>query len=213
VTRRYRDADTVDFVVVGSGASGGVLARELSRAGFDVVVMEQGPRLGMQDFEHDELKYWFANGITNDPAVSPQSYRKTPAAPAKTLRAGDFPAAWYARLVGGSSVHFTANYRRLHDVDFRERSLLGAIPGADLRDWPLGYDELEPYCTKVEWEVGVSGLAGTHPTEPRRSRSPRSRIAAARPACTTTTWRSASGSRRGARWSWPRTVRRRRACC
>jgi choline dehydrogenase-like flavoprotein len=170
VTRRYRDADTVDFVVVGSGASGGVLARELSRAGFDVVVMEQGPRLGMQDFEHDELKYWFANGITNDPAVSPQSYRKTPAAPAKTLRAGDFPAAWYARLVGGSSVHFTANYWRLHDVDFRERSLLGAIPGADLRDWPLGYDELEPYYTKVEWEVGVSGLAGTHPNEPRRSR-------------------------------------------
>jgi choline dehydrogenase-like flavoprotein len=170
VTRRYRDSDTVDFVIVGSGAAGGVLARELSRAGFDVVVMEQGPRLGMHEFEHDELKYWFANGMTNDPAVSPQSYRKTPSDEARTLGAGAFPAAWYARLVGGSSVHFTANYWRFHDVDFRERSLLGGIPGADLRDWPFGYDELEPYYTKVEWEVGVSGLAGTHPNEPRRSR-------------------------------------------
>ena len=53
--------------MVGSGAAGGVMARELSQAGFTVLVFEQGPRLEAADFEHDELKYFFLNGITNDP--------------------------------------------------------------------------------------------------------------------------------------------------
>jgi choline dehydrogenase-like flavoprotein len=54
--RRYRNSTTVDFVVVGSGASGGVIARELAVAGFSTVVLEQGSRLTPADFEHDELK-------------------------------------------------------------------------------------------------------------------------------------------------------------
>ena len=39
-----------------------------------------------------------------------------------------------------------------------------------LVDWPITYDELEPYYTKVDWEVGVSGQAGASPFEPPRSR-------------------------------------------
>jgi choline dehydrogenase-like flavoprotein len=69
--RVFKPTDTVDFVVVGSGASGGTVARELSRAGFSVVVFEQGPRLTSADFEHDELKYHYLNGITNSPAINP----------------------------------------------------------------------------------------------------------------------------------------------
>ncbi len=168
--RTYRNSEAVDFVIVGSGAAGGVMARELSRAGFDVVVMEQGPRYRPQDFEHDELKYWLANGITTDPVVSPQTFRKTPADAAKKPDPGGINALLYARMVGGSSVHFTANFWRLHPVDFQERSLLGGVPGAALEDWPISYDELEPYYTKVDWEIGVSGLAGAHPNEPRRSK-------------------------------------------
>lgn len=57
MTRRFRDSELVDFVVVGSGTAGGVIARELARSGFSVVVLEQGPRYAAQDFEHDELKY------------------------------------------------------------------------------------------------------------------------------------------------------------
>ena len=76
--RTFKSTETVDFLVVGSGAAGGVMARELSQAGFSVLVFEQGPRLGPADFEHDELKYFFLNGITVDPKVSPQSFRKTP---------------------------------------------------------------------------------------------------------------------------------------
>ena len=58
-------------------------------------------------------------------------------------------AAGYARLVGGGSVHFTANHWRLHPEDFRERSVLGEIPGASLADWPITYEELEPWYTKA----------------------------------------------------------------
>jgi choline dehydrogenase-like flavoprotein len=166
--RVYRDSETVDFVVVGSGAAGGVIARELSQAGHSVVVMEQGPRFKPTDFEHDEFKYWMRNGITVDPAVSPQSFRKTPNDVAKPH--GGFPAAWYARMVGGSSNHFTANFWRFHESDFHERSLLGTIPGTGFEDWPISYAELEPYYTKVEWDVGVSGLAGASPFDPPRSK-------------------------------------------
>jgi choline dehydrogenase-like flavoprotein len=166
--RKFKAGEAVDFVVVGSGAAGGVMARELSQAGFTVLVFEQGPRLGPADFEHDELKYFFMSGITVDPKNSPQTFRATPKEQAKQLL-GVQPAL-YARLVGGSSVHYTANFWRFHEVDFKERSLLGSISGAAFEDWPITYQDLEPYYTKVEWEVGVSGLAYASPFDPPRSK-------------------------------------------
>ena len=166
--RKFKPNDTVDFVVVGSGAAGGVMARELSQAGFEVLVLEQGPRFTAADFRHDELDYWFNGAITNKLDTNPQTFRKTAAE--KAERVTEFPAAWYAPNVGGSSVHFTANFWRLHEVDFNERSRLGAIAGTTFSDWPITYDELEPYYTKVEWEVGVSGLAGASPFDPWRSK-------------------------------------------
>jgi choline dehydrogenase-like flavoprotein len=166
--RKFKDSHAVDFVIVGSGPSGGVLARELSRSGFDVVVLEQGPRLSPADFKHDELDYWFANGLTNNPIQNPQTFRSDPTK--KAERVIDVPSLMYARLVGGSSVHFTANYWRFHEIDFNERSVLGEISGTGFADWPIDYAELEPYYTKVEWEVGVSGLAGASPFDPPRSK-------------------------------------------
>jgi choline dehydrogenase-like flavoprotein len=169
LTRRtFKPSETVDFVVVGSGAAGGVIARELSIAGFSVVVMEQGPRLGPGDFEHDELKYNYLSGITNDPNISPQTFRVSAAETAQRPRWGN--SLVYARIVGGSSTHYTANFWRFHENDFNERTLLGAIPGTSFADWPISYQELEPYYTKVDWEIGVSGLAGASPFDPPRSK-------------------------------------------
>jgi len=166
--RRYRDSDAVDFVIVGSGAAGGVLARELSRANLSVVVLEQGPRLSPADFEHDELKYWFMAGITSDVRKSPQTFRSDATKKAEVPKVRD-PLV-YARGVGGSTLHYTANYWRFHEIDFRERSVLGEIPGTGFADWPISYAELEPYYTRVDWEVGVSGLAGVCPFEPPRTK-------------------------------------------
>ena len=153
---------------MGSGAAGGVLARELSQAGFSVVVLEQGPRLTLADFEHDELKYWFNAGLTNDVVKNPQTFRddRSKRGERNLVR----PSLYYARTVGGSSTHYTANYWRFHEVDFDERSRLGPIAGTGFADWPISYAELEPYYTKVEWEIGVSGLAGASPFDPPRSK-------------------------------------------
>jgi len=167
-TQRYRDSDTVDFVVVGSGAAGGVMARELSQRGLTVVVLEQGPRLSLASFTHDELKEWYLGGITNDAVENPQTFRDDEGkqAEVQTLK----PALWYGRAVGGASLHYTANYWRFHEIDFIERSVLGAIAGTGFADWPITYADLEPYYTKVEWEVGVSGLAGASPFDPPRTK-------------------------------------------
>ena len=166
--RVFKADEVTDFVVVGSGAAGGVIARELSQAGFTVLVFEQGPRMESADFEHDELKYQYLHGITNSPETSPQTFRSDPGKTA--VRPDHANSLVYARIVGGSSNHFTANFWRFHEVDFHEHSLLGDIPGAALADWPISYEELEPYYTKVEWEVGVSGLAGSSPFDPPRSK-------------------------------------------
>ncbi len=167
-TGKFADSEAVDFVIVGSGSAGGVIARELAQAGLSVVVLEQGPRLSPADFEHDELKYWFQGGITNDVEKHPQTFRKD--ASQTAARAEIRPPLWYGRTVGGASVHYTANYWRFHEIDFNERSVLGPIAGTGFDDWPISYADLEPYYTKVEWDIGVSGLAGVSPFDPPRTK-------------------------------------------
>jgi choline dehydrogenase-like flavoprotein len=162
---KYRTSDDVDFVVVGSGAAGGIMAKELSTNGFRVVVLEQGPYLTESDFVHNEIKVLNQNLLTNHPELQPNTFRKTPNDKAKPQR-----AVVYGRLVGGTSVHFTANFWRLHEIDFVERSKIGPISGTGFTDWPITYADLEPYYTKVEWEIGVSGLAGASPFDPPRSK-------------------------------------------
>jgi choline dehydrogenase-like flavoprotein len=162
---RFRPSDPVDFVVIGAGAAGGVVAKELATSGFRVVVLEQGPYLRAKDFNHDEVDVLYRAALINDPKKQPNTFRRTPEEVAQRQQCVE-----YARLVGGGSVHFTANYWRFHPEDFRERSMLGAIPGADLRDWPITYDELEPYYTKAEWDLGVSGLGGANPFDGPRSK-------------------------------------------
>jgi choline dehydrogenase-like flavoprotein len=165
---RYDPGQEVDFVIIGSGAAGGVLARELSLEGFSVVVLEQGPYRTAADFGHDELKNFFKGDLTGHPQwADPQTFRHTEAETA-VVSAGGVPPALYARGVGGSSVHFSGNYWRMRPVDFKERSLLGAIEGSGFADWPISYEELEPYYSKAEWDIGVSGVAG--PFDPPRSR-------------------------------------------
>jgi choline dehydrogenase-like flavoprotein len=161
----YKPSEEVDFAIVGSGAAGGVLAKELSTNGFRVVVLEQGPYLTPNDFSHDEIKVFNQHQLTNNPKLQPVTFRKTAQEKARLQ-----PSVMYGRCVGGSSVHFTANFWRFHEIDFIERSKAGDIPGASLADWPITYADLEPYYTKVEWEVGISGLAGASPFDPPRSK-------------------------------------------
>jgi len=149
---------------VGSGAAGGVMAKELATAGLSVVVLEQGPRVNPAEWQHDELRGNFGRSYTNDARRQPQTFRRTEQ---EVARQGGGRLG-YHRLVGGGSVMFTANYWRFHEIDFVERTRWGNIPGASLEDWPITYQDLEPYYTKAEWELGVSGEVG--PFDPPRSR-------------------------------------------
>jgi choline dehydrogenase-like flavoprotein len=160
---RFLPADTVEFVIVGSGAAGGIIAKELSTAGFSVVVLEQGPRLTEKQFDHDEFATFMQGRWSNNPATQPQSFRTSPTAEAERSF-----SAIYGRLVGGSNAHFTGNFWRMRPLDFNEASVLGGVPGTALADWPITYAELEPYYTKAEWELGVSGEPG--PFDPPRSK-------------------------------------------
>jgi choline dehydrogenase-like flavoprotein len=170
---RFPEKTRVDFVVVGGGGAGAIVAKELSLAGLQVVLLEQGPYLHERDFEHDELKFkdiFDPPGIgrevlTRDHALQPDTFRKT-----EKEKAVVVPFAEYGRCVGGGTVHFTGNYWRFHEVDFHERSKWGELPGTGLADWPITYRELERYYTKAEWELGISGQAGANPFDPPRSK-------------------------------------------
>lgn len=162
----YPTREEVDFVVVGSGSAGGIVARELSLAGFSTVVLEQGPYLRPGDFNHDEWAITQNEELLWGPRKGhPQTFRRH-----ENEKAEIAPQAvlGYAHNVGGSSAHFSGNFWRLRPIDFIERSVKGAISGTNFADWPITYDELEPYYTKVEWDIGMSGLAG--PWDPPRSR-------------------------------------------
>lgn len=136
---RHHDG-TVDACIIGSGAAGAVLAKELAEAGMTVVVLEAGRWLDTQrDFVNDELSMlgtldWDDLRITdgNDP-----------------LKLGRVNTG---RAVGGTTVHYTAAALRLDPTDFDTATRDGV--GVD---WPFGYDELAPYYAQVERALPVSG--------------------------------------------------------
>ena len=163
----FNPREAVDFVIVGSGAAGGILAKELATAGFRIVVLEQGRYRKQSEFTHDEIKYlingeMFGGGFRE----SGMTFRADPKDEAQPSERGD-PAA-YAKTVGGSSTVFSGHFWRMRPIDFNERSVLGPITGTNFADWPITYDELEPYYSKVEWDMGVSGAPGH--ADPPRSR-------------------------------------------
>lgn len=164
---RFPAREPVDFAIVGSGSAGGIIAKELSGAGFDVVVFEQGPYRTPRDFTHDEISVLYLEELQGGgPKVHQQTFRRDGSEVATVPPYGN--PAWYAQTVGGSSVHFSGNFWRFRQSDFMERSLLGPISGTNFADWPIRYEELEPYYTRVDWEIGVSGAPG--PSDAPRSK-------------------------------------------
>jgi choline dehydrogenase-like flavoprotein len=157
---------STDVVIVGSGAGGSALAYAFTNAGFDVVVLEKGPRHASAEFVHDEILGEqgvdvFPPSIDDDPHIvvelSPDRRE-----PRRTLD------GWSASCVGGGTMHMGASLHRMHPSDFRLRSLLGSFES--VADWPYTYADLEPYYTRAEWLLGVSGSDDGMPMELRRSR-------------------------------------------
>jgi choline dehydrogenase-like flavoprotein len=150
-----------DAVVIGSGAGGGPLALELSRAGLDVLVLEKGPRHERGDYDH-------VTGL--QPGAFAPSPREEPhtVVTRKTTSPLLTDLGWIAVCLGGGTVHMGSYLYRFHPDDFRMRSCFG--DHEEIADWPYGYDDLEPYYSRAEWEVGVSGRGGDNPFAGPRSR-------------------------------------------
>ena len=156
-SRSRARGDDADVVVVGIGAAGGVIAAELAEAGLRVIALEAGPatvRASTDEREFQVRRALFWNEteslVVNDGPVMRGSFM--------------------ARNIGvGGPLHWTAITYRFHPSDFRARSSSGAIAGTSLADWPLSYDDLEPFYARAEREIGVAGLAGANPFEGPRS--------------------------------------------
>jgi gluconate 2-dehydrogenase alpha chain len=154
----------VDVAVIGLGAAGGVAVLPLAQAGLKIAGIEAGGWMDPHTFRPDEIHNNVRRLVTSVPKAQREipTIRSRPGAPAQQAAAHPMMNA-----IGGTSIHYWAQSWRLKPWDFRTRSETirrygaSAIPaGSTLEDWPITYDDLEPFYDKVEYEIGVSGKAG-----------------------------------------------------
>ncbi len=152
-----------DAVVVGTGPAGATAAEVLTGAGWSVVMLEKGanhlldldaPYAPLGHVSNDELKFLTRHFLGPDPFLEPRTFRHREGEGDRIHVGGvnNLPST-----VGGGGFHADGKLPRFREVDFHARSELGPIEGADLVDWPFGYDELEPYYSAAERVVGVAG--------------------------------------------------------
>jgi gluconate 2-dehydrogenase alpha chain len=169
-----------DVVTMGAGWTAGILAQQLTARGTNVVSLERGPeRWTDPDFQHnhDSLHYRQRKAMMLDISKETWTWRPDPATQALPLRRyGSFHPG---HGIGGAGVHWAAETWRFYPSDFRYRSHhverygAGSIPaGATVQDWPISYEELEPYYDRYEHDVGVSGDAGNVRGEIRERGNP-----------------------------------------
>lgn len=176
--------DRFDALVIGSGASGSAVAAMLTGHGQKVLVLEAGPNYfpgidqptsstapfqALPQFGNDELKLTHRFQIQPDPIAEPRTFRHT-IAEGDRVGVGDY--ANFAKTVGGGATHADLKTPRFMPDDFRLGTLLGAdfnSSGADFADWPVSYDQLEPFYLYTERMMGVQGAEGVDPHQGPRS--------------------------------------------
>lgn len=151
--------DQVDVLVIGAGASGAAFTWSLATDGFDVLCLEQGGWMEPASYPttQDDWELHRQTDFNPDPNVRgldvdyPVNNDDSPIAPLMY------------NAVGGSTIHWSAHFPRFHPSDFRVRTLDGV---AD--DWPITYDQLEPYFDLNDKIMGVAGITGD-PAYPAKS--------------------------------------------
>jgi len=164
---------TVDAVIVSAGAGGGVVARELAEAGLSVVMLERGRWPTNADCRKDDLRNQRTSALghpfgpedgRNPRVVVDASGKKRIVQPSE----GGYQNN--AACVGSGTVSYGAMAWRFMPQDFRMRTHCGTPAGSTLDDWPISYDDLEPFYDKAEWEMGVSGDVDPDPFKGPRKR-------------------------------------------
>jgi choline dehydrogenase-like flavoprotein len=150
-TVSVRESGRADVLIIGAGASGGIAGKYLAEQGFDVVCLEQGRwmdraeyRGRSADWEITGRKQWFPSpnvrGLDQDYPLNEDESDISPL---------------MFNAVGGSMILYAGVWPRMLPSDFRVKTLDGV---AD--DWPLTYEELQPYYERTEADIGVSGAEG-----------------------------------------------------
>ncbi|MDG1751810.1 MAG: GMC family oxidoreductase [Thalassotalea sp.] len=164
-----------DICIVGSGAGASPVAYTLANAGVKVLILEKGPWLTEKEFYKDELAISLRDSynpdLTDEQHVIEEEYVRDDGS---TYWDGEATSDsgwsfWNGNVVGGSSNFMSGYFHRLKPVDFRLQSEFGEIEGANIVDWPISYDDLEPFYAQVERDVGVSGKVVEHPHQEPRS--------------------------------------------
>jgi choline dehydrogenase-like flavoprotein len=160
----------VNAVVVGSGAGGGVVAKELSEAGLSVVLLERGDWASFETHGQDELIQQTSTVMGIAPYGPDDRNPRVAESEGKwnVVMPGDYRYENNAACVGSGTVCYGALAWRFLEKDFRMRSTYGAPEGSTLEDWPITYNDLEPYYEKAEWEIGVAGDMSANPFAPPR---------------------------------------------
>ncbi len=148
---KFELGDDGVVVIIGSGAGGGTLANELCQKGINVVLLEAGKQESIDSFINDE---WgsFLQLAWLDKRTTSGNWRV----------AKDFPnlPTWTCKTVGGTTTHWAGASLRFHEQEFKARSVYGEIAGANLLDWPVTLQELEPYYARAEDKMGVTRTNG-----------------------------------------------------
>ncbi len=156
---------SADIVIVGSGVAGAISAYALAKKGFKVLVLEAGPRIERQEVVQaftatHNLDY--SSGFPNT-EHAPRPDWATPEGNGYIEQAEhDKSRMEYLRVVGGTTWHWSGVTPRYLPSDFKMKTTYGVG-----EDWPLTYDDLEPYYSAAEKEMGVGGDARNNDGSPR----------------------------------------------
>jgi gluconate 2-dehydrogenase alpha chain len=158
----------VDVVTVGAGWTAGILAWRFTQAGLRMTSLEQGPiRWATPDFEHnhDALRYTIRKAMMVDLARETWTWRPNPRKPSLPMR--QYGAFHPGQGLGGAGIHWAAETWRFYPSDMKYRThhveRYGEDklpPGNRIQDWPLTYEDLEPYYAQMDYDIGISGQAG-----------------------------------------------------
>ena len=166
---------TYDAVIVGSGPGGATVADVLSAAGWSLLLVEKGRNhllkpddlaVPASDYSNDEIKFLCRHFLGPDPLIEPRTFR-TGEEEGDHSHVGEVNSI--PTTVGGGGTHADGKVPRFRDEDFALLETYGPIDGAEIADWPMTYDDLEPFYAAVERDIGVAGDANANPFAARRS--------------------------------------------
>jgi len=143
----FEKSDDTVAVVIGSGAGGGTLGTQLALKGIKTIILEAGGRHEPEDFINDE---WSSFGQLSwlDQRTTSGDWQVSK----------DFPGlpAWIVKAVGGTTVHWAGASLRFRDHEWKAKSTYGEVASANLLDWPITAEEMEPWYAMAEDRMGVT---------------------------------------------------------